>query len=591
MTEAAHNGIGVSAGVAPALFARRSAVRTSVPTMSAVGTPGRRETRPSEVACRPGMVLPRKGQHMRDRAGQAERGRIGAAFSDPPNRPSAEPGPIPVEAPHGPCTEDGCGRAISNATCRTICVRRTSAIDREANELLAATDSASAPITIRACTGDVSRHITSTLWGPSIELDRGIAILRAVTIDLTTHIRSGDTVLVGQGAGEPRTLVELLIEQRHDLGPLTVFVGGTGSGLLQPEHADVLHFVGYGAIGRTAALSRAGVLDVIPAHLGSLAALFTSRTIPIDVVLCQVSPGDDGRHSLGLVADYLPAAIATARTTIAEVHPHVPYTFGATVDANAERIVAVPDDRPLLAVQRRELSATDRAIADHVAALVPDGATIQFGVGGTPDAVLTAFSDKRDLGVHSGLISDALLDLVEAGAVTNARKPLDVGLTVTGAIVGTERLYRWAHRNPTLLMRPVSYTHDPRVLAAFDTFHAINAAIEVDLGGQINAETLDGTYIGAVGGHGAFARAGAAAVHGRSIITLASTAAGGTISRIVARLCDAVVSTPRADADLVVTEHGVADLRGATLRQRAERLIAIADPAHRDELRRARAGG
>jgi acyl-CoA hydrolase len=406
-----------------------------------------------------------------------------------------------------------------------------------------------------------------------------------VPIDLTDHIRPGDTVLVGQGAGEPRTLVEALIEQRHDIGPVTVFIGGTGSGLWQPGHADVLHFVGYGAIARTATLSRAGVLDVIPTHLGSLAALFTSRTIPIDVVLCQVSPGDDGRHSLGLVADYLPAAIATARTIIAEVNPHVPYTFGATVDAAG--IIAVPDDRPLPVAGRREPSATDRAIAAHVAALVPDRATIQIGVGGTPDAILTAFGDKRDLGVHSGLISDPVLDLVEAGVVTNAYKPFDIGLTVTGSIVGTERMYHWAHRNPALLMRPVSYTHNPSVLAAFDTFHAINAAIEVDLSGQINTETLNGIYIGAVGGHGAFSRAGSSAPRGRSIITLASTAAGGAISRIVARLGDAVTSTPRADADIVATEHGVADLRGATLRQRADRLIAIADPAHRDELRRA----
>jgi acetyl-CoA hydrolase len=216
---------------------------------------------------------------------------------------------------------------------------------------------------------------------------------------------------------------------------------------------------------------------------------------------------------------------------------------------------------------------------------------MQFGVGGTPDAVLAALGDKHDLGVHSGLISDAVVDLFEAGVVTNARKPIDTGLTVTGTIVGSDALYRWAHRNPSLLMQPVSYTHNPRVLSSFDNFFAINAAIEVDLGGQINAETIDGTYIGAVGGQGAFARAGAAARHGRSIIAVPSTAAGGTISRIVARLGDAVTTTPRADADLVVTEHGVADLRGATLSERAERLIAVADPAHRDALRRGVAAG
>jgi acyl-CoA hydrolase len=408
-----------------------------------------------------------------------------------------------------------------------------------------------------------------------------------VTIDLSTHIRPGDTVLVGQGAGEPRGLVEALLAQRHAIGPLTVFVGGTNSGLWQPEHADVLRFIGFGAIGRTATLSRAGVLDVLPVHLGSLPDLFTSGTIPIDVVLCQVSTADaEGQHSLGLVTDYVPAAITAARTTIAEVNPHVPYTFGQTIDGRDERIVTVTDDRPLPSLRRRVPSEQDRTIAATVAALVPDGATMQFGVGGTPDAVLAALGDKHDLGVHSGLISDAVVDLIEAGVVTNARKPIDTGLTVTGAIVGTEALYRWAHRNPSLLMRPVSYTHNPRVLSSFDNFFAINAAIEVDLGGQINAETIDGTYIGAVGGQGAFARAGAAAPQGRSVIALASTAAGGSISRIVARLGDAVTSTPRADADLVVTEHGVADLRGATLRQRAERLIAVADPAHREALRR-----
>ncbi len=410
-----------------------------------------------------------------------------------------------------------------------------------------------------------------------------------MSIDLSAHVRPGDTVLVGQGAGEPRALVEALIAQRHAVGPLTVFVGGTNSGLFRAEHADVLRFVGYGAIGRTAVLSRAGVLDVLPVHLGALPALFTSRTIPIDVVLCQVSDADlDGRHSLGLVADYLPAAIAAARTTIAEVNPHVPYTFGETIAT--ERLVTVPDDRPLASVKRRNPSEEDRAIAAHIADLVPDGATVQFGVGGTPDAVLAALAGKRDLGVHSGLIGDAVVDLVEAGVVTNARKPIDTGRTVTGAIVGTERLYRWADRNPSLLMRPVSYTHDPQVLVSFDTFFAVNAALEVDLGGQVNAETVGGAYIGAVGGQGAFARAGAAAAHGRSIIALASTAADGAISRIVAHLGDAVVSTPRADADLVVTEHGFADLRGATLRQRAERLIAIAAPAHRDALRRDLAG-
>ena len=207
--------------------------------------------------------------------------------------------------------------------------------------------------------------------------------------------------------------------------------------------------------------------------------------------------------------------------------------------------LVVHDDRPLLPVERQPPSREDEAIATHVAALVPDGATIQFGVGRTPDAVLRKLVDKRDLGVHSGLISDAFVDLIELGVVTNRQKPIDRSVTVTGALFGTDRLYRWADRNPDLAMRGVSYTHDPRVLAAFDHFYAINSALEVDLTGQINAETVAGRHLGTIGGQGAFARAALTSTGGRSIIALAAAAHGGETTRIVANLPDRVVTTPR----------------------------------------------
>ena len=219
-----------------------------------------------------------------------------------------------------------------------------------------------------------------------------------------------------------------------------------------------------------------------------------------------------------------------------------------------------------------------------MAAIVPDGATIQIGIGGTPDAVLARLRDRRDLGIHSGLLSDAVVELIEAGAVTNARKEHDRGVTVTGSLLGTARLYAWADGNPSLALRSLDHTHDPTVLAGLRSLHAINSAIEVDLTGQVNAEVVGGRYVGAVGGQGAFARAGSMAPAGRSIIALPATAAGGTVSRIVPRLAAATVTTPRADADLVVTEHGVADLRGATLGERRERLLAIAAPHLRDGL-------
>ena len=413
--------------------------------------------------------------------------------------------------------------------------------------------------------------------------------MTATDLDLRRYLRPGDTVLVGQAAGEPRSLVEALVAQRHDLAPLRVFVGASYTGLFEPTHADALQFIGFGGVGRTAALTRAGVLDVLPVHIGSLPALITERRLAVDAVLVQVSAADgEGRHSLGLIADYVQAAMAEARVVLAEVNPHVPFTFGDTI-VPADRFDAVVhDDRPPVSVKRRRApSPEDEVIAQHVAALVPDGATVQFGVGGTPDAVVAALGAKHDLGVHSGLVTDGLVDLVESGAVTNGRKEIDTGRTVTGALFGTARLYAWADRNPTLEMRASSYTHDARVLGAFGSLFAINSAVEVDLTGQINGESAGGAYIGTVGGQGAFARAALTSARGRSIIALPSTARGGATSRIVHRFADGITTTARADADLIVTEHGVADLRGASVGERVERMIAIADPRHRDELRAA----
>jgi acyl-CoA hydrolase len=404
-------------------------------------------------------------------------------------------------------------------------------------------------------------------------------------IDLRPHLRAGDHVLVGQGTAEPRALLEALIEQRHELPPVHVFVGSSYTGLLRPEHADVLALSSFGGIGRTGALATAGVVDILPVHLGTIPALIRSGRLRVDVVLCQLSaPDADGVHSLGLLADYLPAAIARARVVLAEVNQRVPFTWGDTLVPAARVAAVVDDDRPLIEVDRRPPLPEDERIAAHVAGLIPDGATIQIGVGGTPEAVLAQLAGRRDLGIHSGLLSDALVDLIEGGAVTNLRKEIDTGTTIAGALLGTERLYRWAHRNPALTMRSVDHTHAAGVLASLGSLHAINSAIEIDLSGQVNAEIAAGRYVGAIGGQGAFARAAATAPGGRSIIAMPSTAARGTISRIVANLSAPVVSPARADADVVVTEHGVADLRGATISERRERLLSIAAPHLREEI-------
>jgi acetyl-CoA hydrolase len=210
-----------------------------------------------------------------------------------------------------------------------------------------------------------------------------------------------------------------------------------------------------------------------------------------------------------------------------------------------------------------------------------------LGLGAVPEAVTRALSDKRGLGVHSGAIGDGIADLMEAGIVDNRHKEIDPGVTVGTMLMGTRRLYRFADRNPAIQIRATSYTHDALVLGQFRRFVAINGALEVDLTGQVNAETARGQHIGAVGGQMDFIRAANRAAGGRSIIALQSTNRDRTRSRIVAKLTDAVVTTPRAEADCVVTEHGIADLRGRTLGERARALIAISDPGFRAELERA----
>jgi acetyl-CoA hydrolase len=211
---------------------------------------------------------------------------------------------------------------------------------------------------------------------------------------------------------------------------------------------------------------------------------------------------------------------------------------------------------------------------------------LETGIGAIPDAILSALRDRRDLGIHSGLMGDSWIDLIEAGAVTNARKTIDRGECTAGVLFGTPRLYRFAHNNPQVVLQPVTHTHNVEVMGRLDNFIAINSAIEVDLTGQVNAELAGADYIGAVGGQVDFVRGAWRSRGGRSIIALPATAKSNTLSRVVSQIASSVVTTPRSDADLVITEWGVADLRAQTLPERARRMIAIAHPDFREQLER-----
>ncbi len=404
---------------------------------------------------------------------------------------------------------------------------------------------------------------------------------------LMALVRPGDTLWWGQATAEPLTLTRALVRHRQALaqgGRLRVFVGLGASDTLQPGHADTIDFFGYAAGGPHRCLTEAGVLDILPCHYSQLPGLIRSGVLLAEVVLLQVSPPDEqGRHSLGLAQEYLPAAIERARVVIGEINPAIPWTHGGLHLQASDFALLVDAEHPPLDQSRSAPGPVEQAIARHVAALVEDGATLQLGVGNLPEAVLAALHGHRDLGLHSGAVGDGIAGLAEAGVLTNARKSLDTGVGIGGILMGSERLRRWAHRNPALQLRGTGYTHDPEVLAASHKLAAINSAIEVDLTGQINAEVAAGVYVGAVGGAVDFLRGAARSRGGLPIVALPATARGK--SRIVAQL-NGPVSTPRGDAGLIVTEHGVADLRGQTLSRRGRRLIDIAAPEHREDLER-----
>jgi acyl-CoA hydrolase len=410
-------------------------------------------------------------------------------------------------------------------------------------------------------------------------------VVDAADLDLTAVLRPGDRIVLGQACGEPTTLVEALLAQCRAVGGLSAFIATSFSGLFTPEATEGIEVSSMGAIGALRVLAKAHRLAVVPCHVGRIGPMIAEGTLPCDVAFIQVSPPDSaGNHSFGLVSDYVRAAVSAARVVVAEVNDQVPVTPGEQLAA-AEIDVAVRVSRPPVAVPPAPIGPTDAAIAEHASAYIGDGAVVQTGVGAVPDAILRLLRDRRDLGVHSGMLGDGLAELVEAGVVTNARKRIDPGVSITGALIGTDKLYRFADRNPAIRMCPTSYTHDAGVLAQLDDLVTINSALEVDLTGQVNAEQSGPTYLGGTGGQVDFVRAGARSPGGHSIIALPSTARGGSISRITVRL-SGPVTTARSDVDVIVTEYGAAELRGRTLAERARRLVAVAHPDFREDLER-----
>ncbi|MDP3519908.1 MAG: acetyl-CoA hydrolase/transferase C-terminal domain-containing protein [Hydrogenophaga sp.] len=402
-----------------------------------------------------------------------------------------------------------------------------------------------------------------------------------------TVLQPGDRISFGQACSEPVGLVRALLQQAPGLSAvserLRLFVAGSYSGLIQPEHAACFEFAGYGAFGDAAALAKAGLLALYPVHYSRLPDLLANELKP-DVVLLQVSrPDANGRYSLGAASDYQLATARRARVVIAEVNVHTPYLPNALLPLDVRIDHMVTSDEPLVEGPRSTADAVSDQVANHVAGLIPHEATLQMGIGNLMDAVCRQLRTHRNLGIHSGVLTDGMAELMKAGVVTNARKGAHVGKSVVGSLLGSRTLFDFADGNPDILLVETAETHGVASLAQQRRLCSVNSAVEVDLTGQVNAEVSGGRYIGAVGGQVDFVRAASCSEGGASIIALPSSARSGQLSRIVAEL-GGPVTTPRSDVDHVVTEWGVAHLRGLSLRQRAQALVGIAHPSHREAL-------
>jgi acyl-CoA hydrolase len=401
-------------------------------------------------------------------------------------------------------------------------------------------------------------------------------------------VESGEHVYVHGGAATPSVLLDALVARAGELKDVTVVhfhIEGPGPHLAPQMAGHFFHKALFIGANARAAINE-GRAEYVPVFLSDAAHLIRRGTIPVDTVLINVSPPDaHGYCSMGTSVIALHTAIHAARTVVAQVNPSMPRTLGDSFVHVDEIDLGVEVDIPPYSRPLPPIGDIEERIGAYVADLVPDRATLQMGIGAIPSAVAKALGDKRDLGVHTEMMTDVVLDLVERGVVTGQAKEINRGRVVTTFMLGTQRLYDRADDNPMVEMRPAEYTNDTAVIRRFRRMVAINSAIEIDLTGQVCADSIGPRMYSGVGGQMDFVRGAALAEDGRAIIALPSTAVGGSASRIVPYLAQgAGVVTTRAHVETVVTEWGVAELHGKSIRERARQLIDIADPRFRSDL-------
>ena len=401
------------------------------------------------------------------------------------------------------------------------------------------------------------------------------------------NVKSGDRVVIGHACGEPPTLIEALVVRAPELSNVEMvhMVAMGPAKFAQPGMEKSFRhnalFVG-GATRKAVEEKRA---DFTPCFFSEIPRLFKNKILPVNVVLLQVTPPDEnGFCSYGVSVDYTQPAAECAQLVIAQMNNCMPRTGGAKIHLDAIDFI-VEHDEPLIELKPPKIGEIEKTIGENVAGLIVDGATLQLGIGAIPDAVLLFLTDKKDLGIHSEMFSDGVVVLAEAGVITNRKKTINTGKFMATFLMGTKRLYDFVNNNPDVEMQSVDYINDPCVVGQHENMVSINSALQVDLMGEVNAEMIGSRQFSGVGGQVDFVRGASRSLNGKSIIALPSTAAGGKISRIACELDrGAAVTTSRNDVHYVVTEYGVADLRGKSLRERAKSLIAISHPDFRESL-------
>jgi acyl-CoA hydrolase len=412
---------------------------------------------------------------------------------------------------------------------------------------------------------------------------------RMSAADAVRVVRNGDTIIVPTAVGEPPALLTALSEQRRDFHDVRVaqILAVRKYGYFDHETVDHVRHEAYFFSGASRAGGQDGWIDYTPAYFSELPVLIARDMIPADVVFSMASPMDEhGFFSLALAADYTMAAIEKAHAVVLEVNPNVPFANGDCHIHISQVTALTESDEPVLEVGLPKIGPVQEAIGKYVADMIPDGATLQIGYGGIPDAVVMQLTHKHDLGIHTEMVGDGIMTLVEAGVITNRKKNYHHGKMLATFALGSKKLYQFMHRNPALEMHPVDFTNDPYLAGKNDNLHAINATLQIDFMGQCGSESLGYTPYSGTGGQADFVRAANRSNGGKAFIVLPSTAKNDTISRIVPTLASGThVSTGKNDINYVVTEYGVAQLRGKTARQRCESLIGIAHPDFRGELR------